>query len=118
MTISKLLECQRRYRCTKCKEVSVIDASYELGYVFCQPRVCPKDRCYGKNIVQVNDLAVGNCKDYQEIKVQERVLRTSVKSVPNSMWVTLEDDLVDSCKPGDDVTIRYEIKILLKNIKP
>lgn len=26
-------------------------------------------------------------------------------SMPKSMLVTLEDDLVDSCKPGDDVFI-------------
>lgn len=27
--------------------------------------------------------------------------------MPSFMWVTLEDDLVDACKPGDDVTIWY-----------
>ena len=25
--------------------------------------------------------------------------------IPRSMWVVLENDLVDSCKAGDDVTI-------------
>ena len=28
-----------------------------------------------------------------------------IGSVPRSIWATLEDDLVDICKPGDDVKI-------------
>ncbi len=44
-------------------------------------------------------------RDYQEIKVQEQVHRLDVGKIPRSMWVVLEDDLVDCCKPGDDITI-------------
>ena len=44
-------------------------------------------------------------RDYQEVKVQEQVQRLDVGKIPRSLWVILEDDLVDSCKPGDDVTI-------------
>lgn len=36
---------------------------------------------------------------------QEQVSKLHVGSMPRSMWVTLEDDLVDSCKPGDDVVV-------------
>ena len=46
-----------------------------------------------------------SCKDYQEIKVQEQVQKLAVGTIPRSMWVVLEDDLVDVCKAGDDVTI-------------
>ncbi|GFS19589.1 DNA helicase MCM9-like [Elysia marginata] len=46
-----------------------------------------------------------NCRNYQEVKVQEQVQRLSMGTIPRSMWVVLEDDLVDSCKAGDDVTI-------------
>ena len=47
-----------------------------------------------------------NLKDYQEIKVQEKLDVFSVGTVPRSVIIILEDDLVDSCKPGDDVTIK------------
>jgi len=36
---------------------------------------------------------------------QEQVTKLQIGSMPRSMWVTLEDDLADSCKPGDDVVI-------------
>ena len=31
--------------------------------------------------------------------------KLAVGTIPQAMWVVLEDDLVDSCKAGDDVTI-------------
>jgi len=47
------------------------------------------------------------CRNYQELKIQEQVQRLAVGTIPRSMWVVLMDDLVDSCKPGDDVTVWY-----------
>lgn len=45
------------------------------------------------------------CRDYQEIKLQEKVSRLAMGKIPRSIAVILEDDLVDVCKAGDDVTI-------------
>ena len=45
------------------------------------------------------------CRNYQEIKIQEQVQKLQVGAIPRSMWVVLEDDLVDCCKPGDDVQV-------------
>jgi len=45
------------------------------------------------------------CTDYQEIKIQEHVQKLEVGSIPRSMVVLLEHDLVDLCKPGDDVLV-------------
>lgn len=47
------------------------------------------------------------CSDYQEIKIQEQVQRLAIGTIPRSLDVVLEHDLVDACKPGDDVTITY-----------
>ena len=46
-----------------------------------------------------------SCRDYQEIKIQEQVQKLAVGTIPRSMWVILEDDLVDCCKAGDDITV-------------
>jgi hypothetical protein len=40
-----------------------------------------------------------------KIMLQEQVTKLKMGTIPRSMWITLEDDLVDSCKPGDDVVI-------------
>jgi len=45
------------------------------------------------------------CRDFQEIKIQEQLNKVGMGNIPRSLPVVLEDDLVDSCKAGDDVTI-------------
>ena len=45
------------------------------------------------------------CRNYQEVKIQEQIQKLVVGTIPRNMWVTLDADLVDSCKPGDDVKI-------------
>ena len=45
-------------------------------------------------------------RDYQELKVQEKLNSMSSGAViPRSFLVILDDDLVDKCKPGDDITV-------------
>lgn len=44
------------------------------------------------------------CKEYQQIKLQEQVNNLNVGT--RSMWVILEDDLVETCQPGNDVIVR------------
>ncbi|XP_053301646.1 DNA helicase MCM9 isoform X2 [Pleuronectes platessa] len=86
---------------------SVAKADFDQFYASVPPVNCPNpDGC---NSYKFSCLSGGSepsaCKDYQEIKIQEQVQRLSVGSIPRSMVVVLEDDLVDSCKSGDDVTV-------------
>ncbi|RZC35570.1 DNA helicase MCM9 [Asbolus verrucosus] len=106
MTSMKMLEYQRQYICAKCKYVMVITAEYERKNIIVSPKKCgnPED-CPGTNIINMGELNAEFCKDYQEIRMQENVSKLDVGCMPNSMWVTLEDDLVDSCKPGDNITV-------------
>ncbi|XP_072387493.1 uncharacterized protein [Diabrotica undecimpunctata] len=106
ITAAKLLEYQRSYVCVKCKTPTLVKADYSRKYMIKQPTHCKNpEGCPGTNLVHFGDIDSENCKDYQEIKIQEQVKKLGLGSVPSTMWVTLEDDLVDCCQPGDDVTI-------------
>ncbi|KAM9779186.1 DNA helicase MCM9 isoform X2 [Syngnathus typhle] len=106
-SFAKVLENERDYMCAKCRHVFVLQADFEQFYSFVPPVVCPNPN--GCNSCKFNCLSEGSeptaCRDYQEIKIQEQVQRLSVGSIPRSMVVVLEDDLVDRCKSGDDVTV-------------
>ena len=54
-------------------------------------------------------------QDYQEIRIQEQVYNLSLGTTPRRLWLTLEDDLVDTVKPGDDVEV---IGIVKQRWKP
>ncbi|XP_073349545.1 DNA helicase MCM9 [Pagrus major] len=106
-SVTKVLEYERDYMCTKCRHVFTVQADFDQFYTFNQMVACPNpDGC---NSFKFSCLSEGSepaaCRDYQEIKIQEQVQRLSVGSIPRSMVVVLEDDLVDSCKSGDDVTV-------------
>ncbi|XP_032952618.1 DNA helicase MCM9 isoform X3 [Rhinolophus ferrumequinum] len=102
-SLVKILEFERDYMCTKCKCVFVVKADFEQYYTFSRPSSCPSlESCDSSKFTCLSDLASSptKCRDYQEIKIQEQVQRLSVGSIPRSMKVILEDDLVDSCKSG------------------
>ncbi|KAM9339625.1 DNA helicase MCM9 [Symphorus nematophorus] len=105
-SVAKVLEYERDYMCTKCRHVFTVQADFEQFYTFVQVS-CPNPS--GCNSYNFSCLSGGSepaaCRDYQEIKIQEQVQRLSVGCIPRSMVVVLEDDLVDSCKSGDDVTV-------------
>ncbi|CAG9579760.1 unnamed protein product [Danaus chrysippus] len=102
-----MLEYQRKYVCMKCKFENTIEADFENRYILRAPTKCGNTemRCKCSTFTQINLVSREHCRDYQEIKIQEQVNKLSIGTIPGSMWVVLEDDLVDCCKPGDDVII-------------
>jgi MCM OB domain len=61
--------------------------------------ICPsssKPPCKSTTFVYVEDSR--ECIDYQEIKIQEQMQTLTVGSIPRSIVVVLENDLVDTCK--------------------
>ncbi|CAL8314731.1 unnamed protein product [Lota lota] len=106
-SITKVLEYERDYMCAKCRQVFTVNADFDQFYTFVSPTACPN--LEGCNSCKFTCLSQGSepsaCKDFQEIKIQEQVQRLSVGNIPRSMVVVLEDDLVDICKSGDDVTV-------------
>ncbi|NWH77872.1 MCM9 helicase, partial [Piaya cayana] len=107
-SLVKVLEFERSYICNKCKHVFAVKADFEQYYAFCRPSACRNEEgCNSTKFTCLSGTASSPacCRDYQEIKIQEQVQRLSVGSIPRCMVVVLEDDLVDSCKSGDDITV-------------
>ncbi|KAK2158616.1 hypothetical protein NP493_1781g00036 [Ridgeia piscesae] len=117
-TTIKLLDCEKEFVCNQCRHAFTVEADFEQYYSVCRPSKCPNEDC--NNVSNFTVLAEqgsvpSHCRNYQELKMQEQVQRLGVGTIPRSMWVVLEDDLVDSCKPGDDVTISG---VVLRRWKP
>ncbi|KAM8952959.1 DNA helicase MCM9 [Pelodytes ibericus] len=106
-SLVKVLEYEQDYMCNKCKNVVTVKADFEQNYAFSPPLLCTNEEgCNSSKFTCLSDISSpASCRDYQEIKIQEQVQRLSVGSIPRSMIVVLENDLVDGCKSGDDVTV-------------
>lgn len=101
--VPKLLEHQKEYTCSNCHCIVTVQATYEKYYLVTSPSKCKK--CHNKNFKPNGKVDAFNFIDYQEVKVQEHFGKSKIGTVPRTILVTLEGDLVDSCKPGDDVII-------------
>ncbi|EKX47552.1 minichromosome maintenance protein 9 [Guillardia theta CCMP2712] len=120
----KMLESEREYMCAKCQFKFKVYANLEhQNGNLVPPTACPSagaKPCKSTTFNIVEGSRV--CRDYQEIKIQEEVQKLSIGSIPRSIVVVLEDDLVDRCKPGDDVVITAiptrRWKSLVKDVRP
>lgn len=80
-------------------------------------KVCPSENS-GKPCKSTQFDIVENSRvvsDHQIIKIQEQVSKLGVGSIPRSILVVLEDDLVDSVKAGDHVVV---VGILMRCWRP
>jgi len=101
-----MLEFQRLYECDKCGHAFSVSADMEQGNLLEEPKACPMLGDPAKPCKCARFTLTGTrCTDYQEVKIQEHVQSLEVGSIPRSILVILEHDLVDLCKAGDDVTL-------------
>jgi DNA helicase MCM9 len=106
-----LREVSREYMCRSCKQAFWVDGDIAQRGAFDLPARCPSGMtnrkgktCEGSAFTPVES-APPVCREYQEIKVQEKVQNLDVGSIPRSLLVILTDDLADTAKPGDDVVV-------------
>lgn len=104
----KLLEAERKLQCGKCKHSFVIKADLEQRNEFPVPEKCPNKECKRTTrdkpkFALVDDSSV--CKDFQDVRLQERVENIGVGAIPRSVLAILQDDLVDKLQAGDNVEL-------------
>ncbi|ESO91569.1 hypothetical protein LOTGIDRAFT_121966, partial [Lottia gigantea] len=106
-TLVRVLEFEKEFSCNKCRTLVTARVDFERYNTLHKPTKCPNDVCNSTNFSPLNERATSplKCSNYQEIKIQEQVQKLTMGTIPRSMWVVLEDDLVDECKAGDDVTV-------------
>ncbi|KAJ2652368.1 DNA helicase mcm9 [Coemansia sp. RSA 1250] len=105
----KMMETHRMYACTKCRGTFSVGAEIEQYNYIPKPVRClapGPDFCNSTAFAPMDSSDEHQrCVDYQEIKIQEQVGRLALGTIPRSIVVILERDLVDKAKSGDSVTI-------------
>jgi DNA helicase MCM9 len=121
----RMLEVSKKYECQnpRCQYRFNVLADPEQDNMLPQPRCCPSlgnetaggngKKCTSTNVRELEGHRV--CVDYQELKIQDSFERVSLGSIPRSIIVILEADLVDKFNAGDDVVI---VGVLVRQWKP
>ncbi|EDV20411.1 uncharacterized protein TRIADDRAFT_31981, partial [Trichoplax adhaerens] len=106
--IAKVLEYEKTFVCSECGLNFKVPVELERNFVIKKPTICPSiDGCTSRKFIPMTngESTSPSNRDYQEIVIQEQVQKLPLGTIPQSIIAVLEDDLVDSCKPGDDVTL-------------
>lgn len=108
----RMVEKSRAYVCRakNCGHKFIVYADFEQSNnALNTPTTCPNlETANGKPCKGTKfDILPGESEhtDYQEIKIQESATKLGIGTIPHSILVKMEHDLVDICKPGDDVLI-------------
>uniref|UniRef100_A0A6I8PEL4 DNA helicase MCM8 n=1 Tax=Ornithorhynchus anatinus TaxID=9258 RepID=A0A6I8PEL4_ORNAN len=98
------------FLCAACGELQTIslpDGKY------CLPTKCPVPECRGKSFLAQRSSPLTVTVDWQTIKIQELMSddQREAGRIPRTIECELVQDLVDSCVPGDTVTITGIVKV-------
>ncbi|XP_049724754.1 DNA helicase MCM8 [Elephas maximus indicus] len=98
------------FLCAACGEIqscSLTDGKYN------PPTKCPVPACRGKSFTALRSSPLTVTMDWQSIKIQELMSddHREAGRIPRTIECELLHDLVDSCVPGDTVTITGIVKV-------
>ncbi|XP_054429998.1 DNA helicase MCM8 isoform X3 [Pteronotus mesoamericanus] len=98
------------FLCAACGEVQSFplpDGKYNL------PTKCPEPTCRGKSFTALPSSPLTVTMDWQSIKIQELMSddQREAGRIPRTIECELVHDLVDSCVPGDTVTVTGVVKV-------
>ncbi|MEE6474375.1 hypothetical protein FKM82_010360 [Ascaphus truei] len=98
------------FSCNTCGDVQSLplpDGKYTV------PTKCPVPECRGRSFTANRSSPLTVTVDWQSIKVQELMLEDQREAgrIPRTIECELNQDLVDSCVPGDMVTVTGIIKV-------
>lgn len=124
----RMQETTSEYRCcnVRCGHRFLVRSDPEQGNILEIPKSCPSDStedtkrgrkkpCKSTQFMPIEGADSSVVSDHQVIKIQEQASKLGVGSIPRSISVVLEDDLVDSVKAGDHVIV---VGILMRTWKP
>lgn len=102
-----------QFECSKCGDIFCRQFA---DYKYNPPTSCPTDKCRSRNFLPKRDTA--ETVDWQKIRVQEIVdsddnnVAREEGRMPRTLDAELFADLIDSCIPGDVVSICGVIRVL------
>jgi DNA helicase MCM8 len=101
-----------QFECAKCGELF---ARTFIDYKFSPPTSCPTEKCRSRSFLPRRDTA--ETVDWQKIRVQEIIDQDDDGTVreegriPRSIDAELFADLIDSCIPGDTITVCGTVRV-------
>lgn len=114
-----VLEAVRQFECEKCGHQFTVEAEIEAGATIQLPSTCPSSHakpCKGSSFRHMTELQKHS--DFQEVRLQEKSQNLEVGSMPRSITVVLQDDLVDTCRAGDDVVVTAVVSQQWQSCRP
>lgn len=111
--VARVAQRFKVFCCVRCRGTTTVwSDDCTFGHGIAPPVICmahsSSKRCDGVAFVETPESSVlskHNCVDWQEVKLQENAGKLRIGAIPKTITVLLRRDLVDACKPGDDVTI-------------
>ncbi|KAJ2006530.1 DNA helicase mcm9 [Coemansia thaxteri] len=113
--VVKMMETHKTYACRSCRGTFTVRAEIEQYNYIPKPTRClagGEEFCKSTEFLaapgsdqQQQQHQQESCTDYQEIKIQEQVGKLALGTIPRSIVVILEGDLVDVAKSGDSATV-------------
>uniref|UniRef100_A0A5S6QL20 DNA helicase n=1 Tax=Trichuris muris TaxID=70415 RepID=A0A5S6QL20_TRIMR len=105
----RLIQYSRDFICKRCQFRFISEASFDHCYRFIPPKSCPSP--LGCRCTQFEDITpagappLRSCRRYQEAKLQDISSFSSSGLLTESIWVVLEESLVESCNLGEVVLV-------------